>query len=93
MLSLCTSLDWIAGTTQSGLTEQDTHSSNFWSCSKWFKRGGQNCNGDKDDVLVSADGWNDVLSGPCCACAVWSGCLFDQFLVCGHLPRRFLEQS
>ena len=26
----------------------------------------------KDDVLVSADGWNDVLSGPCCACAAWS---------------------
>ena len=78
---------------KSGLIQQDPHSSNFRSCNEWFKRGGQNCNDDKDDVLVSADGWNDVLSGPCCACAAWSGCLFDQFLVCGHLPRRSLEQS
>ena len=53
----------------------------------------QNCNDDKDDVFVPADGWNNVLSGPCCACAAWSGCLFDQFFVCGHLSRRFLEQS
>ena len=92
-LSLCTSPVWTAGTTQSGLIEQDPHSSNIRSCSEWFKRCGQNCNHDMDDVLVSADGWNDVLSGPCCACAAWSGCLFDQFIVCGHLPRRSLEQS
>ena len=59
----------------------------------WLKRGGQNCNDDKDDVLAFADGWNDVLSGPCCACAVRSGCLFDHFLVCGHCSRRPLERS
>ena len=41
-LSLCTSPVWIAGSTQSGLIEQDPHSSNFQSCSEWFKRGGQN---------------------------------------------------
>ena len=76
-LSPCTSLVWIAGTTQSGLIEQDPHSSNFRSCSEWFKRGGQNCNNDEDDVLVLADGWNNVLSRPCCACAAWSGCLID----------------
>ena len=70
-----------------------THSSNFRSCSEWFGRGGQNCNDDKDDVFVSADGWNNVLSGPCCACAARSGRLFDQFFVYGHLPRRSLEQS
>ena len=40
-------------------------------CSEWFKRGGQNCNDDEDDVLVLADGWNNVLFGPCCACAEW----------------------
>ena len=36
------------------------------------KRGGQNCNDDKDDVFVPVDGWNNVLSGPCYACAAWS---------------------
>ena len=44
-------------------------------------------------MLVLADGWNNVLSGPCCACAAWSGCLSDQFFVSGHLSRRSLEQS
>ena len=68
------------------------HSNNFRNCSKWFRRGGQNCKDDKDDVLVLADGWNNVLTGPCCACAEWSGCLADQFFVCGHLSRRSPEQ-
>ena len=31
-----------------------------------------------------------TLSGPCCTCAAWSGCLSDQFFVCGHLSRRSL---
>ena len=42
--------------------------SNFQSCSEWFKRGGQNCNNDENDVLVPTDGWNNVLFGQCCAC-------------------------
>ena len=33
------------------------------------------------------------LSGTSCACAARRRCLFDQFFVCGHLPRRSLEQS
>ena len=89
----CILLVWTAGTTQSGLNKQDPHSSNFRSCSEWFKRGGQNCNNDEDGVLVLADGWNNVLFGPFCACAEWSGCLFDQFFVCGQCSRRPLEQS
>ena len=76
---------WIVGTTQSGLIERDPHSSNFRSCSEWFKRGGQNCNDDKDDVFVPADGWNNGLSRPCCTRAAWSGCLPDKLFVCGHL--------
>ena len=79
--ALCISLVCTARTTQSGLIVRDPHSSNFRSCSEWFKRGGQNCNDDKDDVFAPADGWNTVLSGPCCACAAWSGCLFDQFFL------------
>ena len=57
----CTSPVWIAVITQSGLIEQDPHSSNFWNCSKWFRRGGQNCKDVKDDVLLPADGWNNVF--------------------------------
>ena len=37
------------------------HSSNFRNCSKRFKRGGQNCNDDQDDVLVPAGGCWTVL--------------------------------
>ena len=57
----CNSLAWVSGTTQYGLIEQDPHSINFRSCSEWFKRGGQNRNNDEDDVLVLADGWNNVF--------------------------------
>ena len=89
----CISLVLIASTTQSGHIEQDPHSSNFQSYSEWFKCGGQNCHNDDDDVQGPAEGWNDVLFGPCCACAEWSGCLFDQFFICGPFSRRPLKQS
>ena len=38
--------------TQNGRNEPDPHSRNFQSSNEWYKRGGQDCNGDNDDVSV-----------------------------------------